>query len=183
MTAINWGERRGKLWSGIMRDKTVSAYRWMINRCYNERLSCFQRYGAKGIKVCSAWLGHDGFGNFKLDMGDRPSGASLDRIDNQKGYSRVNCRWVTRKTQSINQGKRMDNVSGYFGVYWETKRARWRATIKNDRKTKFLGYHKTAEEAARAYDVAARELHGSVAKQNFKQESLPASPQLFGIKN
>lgn len=149
-------------------DKTKSAYKWMMNRCYNPRLSCYQRYGAKGITVCPEWLGEAGYGFFRLQMGPRPEGASLDRIDNSKGYSKDNCRWVSRKVQSINQGKRIDNRSKYFGVYWETARGRWRATIKNDRKTKFLGYFDTAEAAAKAYDTAARELHGEYAKQNFR---------------
>lgn len=142
----------------------------MIHRCYNPKLSCYKYYGARGVKVCDAWLGPDGFSNFKLDMGEKPEGMSLDRIDVSKGYSPTNCRWVNSKVQSINQGKRTDNRSGYFGVYFETKRNRWRATIKNDYKTKFLGYFKTAEEAAQAYDDAARKLHGEFAKQNFKNK-------------
>ncbi len=139
----------------------------MLNRCYNPKLSCYARYGAKGITVCNEWLGENGYGFFRLQMGPKPEGMSLDRIDNSKGYSKDNCRWASRKVQSVNQGKRVDNKSGFYGVYWETKRARWRATIKNDRKTKFLGYFLTAEDAARAYDKAARQMHGKFAKQNF----------------
>jgi len=150
-----------------MKDTTLNAYKWMINRCYDSRFSCFKRYGAKGITVCSEWLGDNGYAFFRLQMGPRPEGYSLDRIDNSLGYFKDNCRWATRKTQSINQGKRSDNRSGYFGVYWEAKRKRWRATIKNDRKSKFLGYYNTAEEAAMAYDKEAKKLHGIFAKQNF----------------
>jgi hypothetical protein len=140
----------------------------MIQRCYNPKVSSFKYYGAKGVKVCDSWLGKDGFSNFKLDMGSRPEGTSLDRINVAENYTPQNCRWVNSREQAINQGKRSDNKSGFFGVYFETKRNRWRATIKNYSKTKFLGYFSTAKDAALAYDSAAKALHGSNAKQNFK---------------
>lgn len=118
--------------------------------------------------MCLEWLGPNGYAFFRLQMGVRPENSSLDRINNSMGYSKENCRWVTRKVQAINQGKRVDNKSGYFGVYFEKKRKKWRATIKSDRKTKFLGYFDCPEKAAVAYDSAARELHGEeYAKQNF----------------
>lgn len=164
MLCVWWCKLHEKLW--IM-DKTKSAYKWMLNRCYNPKLSCFERYGARGITVCPEWLGPAGYGFFLLQMGMRPEGYGLDRVDNSKGYSKENCRWATRKTQSINQGKRSDNKSGYFGVHWCKTRKKWRATIKNDRKTKEIGYFETPESAAVAYDKIAKQLHGDFAKQNF----------------
>lgn len=69
----------------------------MLARCAN---SGNTYYGGRGIGVCKRWLK---FENFLADMGDRPSGKSLDRIDNERGYEPGNCRWATAKQQRANQ--------------------------------------------------------------------------------
>lgn len=80
-------------------------YIWdgMIGRCERPKNKDYSRYGAKGIHVCERWLGRDGYGNFCADMGPRPKGYSIDRIDGSKGYSPENCRWATPKQQVLNQ--------------------------------------------------------------------------------
>ena len=55
------------------------------------------------VTVCDRWLGNDGYKNFLSDMGERPNGKSIDRIDNEKGYSPDNCRWSTPKEQVQNR--------------------------------------------------------------------------------
>lgn len=72
----------------------------MRSRCANPRHKAFKNYGARGVTVCQEW--HD-FKTFCSDMGPRPQGASLDRIDNNAGYSKGNCRWADRKTQNSNR--------------------------------------------------------------------------------
>jgi len=88
-----------------MRRDEVEYLTWlgMKKRCYKETNKSFKRYGARGIKVCDRWLNKDGYKNFLEDMGRRPEGLSLDRTDNDKGYSPSNCRWATAKQQANNR--------------------------------------------------------------------------------
>ncbi len=72
----------------------------MIYRCNNPRCGSYNDYGGRGIKVCERWLEYD---NFLFDMGPRPEGMSIDRIDNNEGYNPKNCRWATKKEQSRNK--------------------------------------------------------------------------------
>jgi hypothetical protein len=72
----------------------------MLQRCYNPKYSQFAAYGGRGIKVCRQWR-HD-YNRFAKDMGVRPPGMTLDRIDNDKDYTPENCRWATHKQQQRN---------------------------------------------------------------------------------
>lgn len=78
-----------------------STWSGMIARCTNENSPGYNNYGGRGIHVCDRWLSYE---NFLEDMGRRPSPRhSIDRIDNDKGYSPDNCRWATQKEQCRNK--------------------------------------------------------------------------------
>lgn len=65
----------------------------------------YHRYGGRGIKICTRWLEADGrgFWNFLADMGEKPIGSTLDRRDNDLGYSKENCKWATKFEQDTNR--------------------------------------------------------------------------------
>lgn len=79
---------------------TYSSWVAMCTRCRNPSFPAYPRYGGAGITVCERWLM---FENFLSDMGERPLGTSIDRIDGTKGYQPENCRWATSSMQNTNK--------------------------------------------------------------------------------
>lgn len=86
---------------GQSRTRLYRTYRSMINRCENPKTFAYQDYGGRGIKVCHKW--RESFAQFIADMGPRPLGATIERIDNDGGYSASNCKWSTPLEQGQNK--------------------------------------------------------------------------------
>lgn len=72
----------------------------MKDRCCNPRSKDWHNYGGRGITICDRW--RLSFASFLEDMGEKPAGTSIDRIDNEQGYYPENCRWATPKEQRAN---------------------------------------------------------------------------------
>jgi AP2 domain len=128
----------------------------------------------------NGYAGNTKFGNMHvLIMGSRTDGLETDHIDRNKlNNQKTNLRRVSRQMNVLNVGIKSNNTSGFRGVVKVRRDCRlsnpWAARIdmrmEGRKKSLHLGYFATAEEAARAYDAKARELHGEYAYQNFSGE-------------
>jgi hypothetical protein len=98
---------------GIVDGKKTKAYGvWQAlrDRCNNPNNPAYKNYGGRGITVCKEW---NSFPQFLKDMGEPPSKRSIDRIDNNKGYFAVNCRWATKSEQERNKRPRTHCRKGH----------------------------------------------------------------------
>lgn len=147
----DWSEKIGKsktkYGKSQQRSKEYNAWMGMRVRCRDKNYHAYHRYGGRGITICKEW---ESFEAFHKDMGDAPfKNAQLDRIDNDKGYSPENCRWVTPKENSNNRGKQKSK-SGYTGVFYKERLSKYEVNFSVNRKHKYVGVFKTLEEAVNA---------------------------------
>jgi len=86
--------------NGLASSTEYHSWKGMMNRCFDVNHPANKNYMGRGISVCKEWLS---FEVFYKDMGQKPKGMTLDRIDNEKGYSKDNCRWATYTQQIRNR--------------------------------------------------------------------------------
>ena len=90
----------GKPTHGQSKTLTYRIWASMIQRCVNPKCPEYENYGGRGIEVCPLWMT---FRDFLADMGEKPHGLTLGRINNERGYSPRNCRWETYSEQNKNR--------------------------------------------------------------------------------
>lgn len=140
----------------------------MKQRCLNKNNSGWHRYGGRGISVCRSWLK---FENFYRDMGTRPVGTSLHRIDNDKGYFKNNCKWATIAEQSIGKSKGpLRSTKKYRGVN-RLPSGNFAVRIMNTH----VGTFSSDKEAAIVFNAIAKKLYGKNACLN----AVNASKELY----
>lgn len=81
-----------------------SSYFGMLLRCYTKTTNGYYAYGGRGVRVCQRWV--DSFEHFLLDLGPRPDGHSLDRINPDGNYTPSNCRWASASIQATNKRRK-----------------------------------------------------------------------------
>lgn len=117
----------------------------MKTRCSNPNSRLYKYYGGRGITVCERWAS---FTNFLEDMGERPKGTSLERVNNNGNYEPSNVVWADKLTQMSNT--RHNN--GHVGVSFNKKKGKWYAYLRR----KHLGTYPTLNEALIAREEALR---------------------------
>lgn len=100
----------------------------MKDRCYNTKCKDYPHYGGRGITVCSEWL--NDYRKFEKDMGIRPANYTVNRVDNNKNYTKENCVWSSVSDQNINRST-IIKAKGY-----RERNGKFEASVKSYGKTK-----------------------------------------------
>jgi len=175
--------RNGTRQLAFAHPREYNSFRAMRDRCYRENNAMYYLYGGRGITVCDRWR-YD-FPQFFVDMGERPEGLTLERVDNEAGYNPENCIWATTTKQMVNrrntvlityEGKtRTLKAWGVrFGVNYHTLHTRLRLhnmqppelfepAFESKHFIEFNGECRTLAEWSRHFDIKYRTLHRRLA--------------------
>lgn len=149
---------------GKWRTPTYNTWDSMIGRCTRKSNPRFPHYGGRGITIHKPWL--ESFQAFLDDMGERPAGKTLNRIDNDGNYEPSNCEWATPSEQAINKQFSTRNTSGHTGVMYYKSRSKWLAQIQFEGKSHKLGYYDRIEDAITARKLGELKYWGEHARTN-----------------
>jgi hypothetical protein len=155
---------RGEIAKSNMEEYRI--WKAIISRCTDEKHAKFSDYGGRGITISNEWMD---FFTFFRDMGIRPTGLEIDRIDNDKGYNKENCAWTSRIVNLFNQRPRKRKTDLPRGVR-TTRQGKFMAVISVGGNSVSAGTFKTIDEAKEAYKVISKEWFGREFKENDKQE-------------
>lgn len=166
-TKFNVKEHRG----------AYSTWRSMLFRCKN-----VDTY--KHVEICKEWSCElTGFLHFLKDMGDRPEGLTLDRIDNNLGYFKENCRWASRSVQNHNKRKRSDSSrSNYIGVTRSTEPTQPSWVVQFQYEGGKIAEHYNLEvDAAVAYDNHSEDYYGDRPNFTVRRTVVPNTYKSGGV--
>lgn len=153
---------------GYSRTKLGNVFEGMKQRCNNPKNKNYEKYGGRGIKICTEWLNDPKkFFDWAIKNGYK-EGLSIDRIDVNGNYEPDNCRWADNETQCLNQRLRKDNKTGYKGIYYSE--GVHRVQIRRNKKRYYFGSYKTLPEAVKVLEDA----------KAMVKEAQPDEPKLFG---
>lgn len=153
---------------GYSRTKLGNVFEGMKQRCNNPKNKNYEKYGGRGIKICTEWLNDPKkFFDWAIKNGYK-EGLSIDRIDVNGNYEPDNCRWADSETQCLNQRIRKDNKTGYKGIYYSE--GVYRVQITRNKKRHYFGSYKTLAEAIKVLEDA----------KAMVKEAQPDEPALFG---
>lgn len=153
---------------GYSRTKLGNVFEGMKQRCNNPKNKNYEKYGGRGIKICTEWLNDPKkFFDWAIKNGYK-EGLSIDRIDVNGNYEPDNCRWADNEAQCLNQRLRKDNKTGHKGIYYSE--GVYRVQIRRNKKRYYFGSYKTLPEAVKVLEEA----------KAMVEEAQPKEPTLFG---
>ena len=145
-------KNKQKITHGLTNSRFYKTWEHMVGRCINPNTKNYKDYGARGIIVCDEWLDIRNFTEWCNSTYPKLEGYTLDRINNDKGYSPENCTWSDKTAQVLNRRIMKNNKSGVVGVRYHSRDGVWTAYISVNNTRKHIGSYKTKEEAVQARD-------------------------------